>query len=147
VIVTLGHRKDSPEHLIQSSVKNVIDSMKKHNVKRLVLLAGAGTSDPKDENTFGRRFIRFLLRTLAKKLFYDLENTSQLVEAEGSSLDWTVVRPPRIVDKPETPKGQYRSGYLVLSGGAQISRADVAHFMLSQIADNQYFQQRPMVTW
>jgi uncharacterized protein YbjT (DUF2867 family) len=46
-----------------------------------------------------------------------------------SGLDWTIVRPPKLTDKPRT--GTYR----VLEGhlprfGFSISRADVADFMI-----------------
>jgi uncharacterized protein YbjT (DUF2867 family) len=46
-----------------------------------------------------------------------------------SGLDWTIVRPPRLLDKPLT--GAYRTAYgQNLRRGLAISRADVAHFML-----------------
>jgi uncharacterized protein YbjT (DUF2867 family) len=46
-----------------------------------------------------------------------------------SDLDWTVVRPPRLTDKPVT--GRYRTAYgRNLRGGVLVSRADVAHLML-----------------
>ena len=46
-----------------------------------------------------------------------------------SGLDWTVVRPPRLTDKPLT--GSYRTAYgQNLRGGWLIPRADVAHYML-----------------
>jgi putative NADH-flavin reductase len=46
-----------------------------------------------------------------------------------SALDWTVVRPPRLTDKPLT--GTYRVAYgQNLRRGLFISRADVAQFML-----------------
>lgn len=47
----------------------------------------------------------------------------------GSKLDWTLVRPPRLADKPRA------GGYRVMEGhlprfGFSISRADVADFMI-----------------
>jgi putative NADH-flavin reductase len=46
-----------------------------------------------------------------------------------SGLDWTVVRPPRLTDKPLT--GTYRTAHgQNLRRGLLISRADVAHHML-----------------
>jgi len=44
-------------------------------------------------------------------------------------LDWTVLRPPRMTEKPFT--GRYRTAYgQNLRGGLSVPRADVAHFML-----------------
>jgi uncharacterized protein YbjT (DUF2867 family) len=46
-----------------------------------------------------------------------------------SGLDWTIVRPPRLTDKPLT--GTYRTAYgQNIRRGIFVSRADVAHLML-----------------
>jgi uncharacterized protein YbjT (DUF2867 family) len=46
-----------------------------------------------------------------------------------SDLDWTVVRPPRLTDRPLT--GTYRTAYgQNVRRGFLVSRADVAHLML-----------------
>jgi uncharacterized protein YbjT (DUF2867 family) len=48
---------------------------------------------------------------------------------QGSDVDWTVVRPPRLTDKPLT--GRYRIAIgQNLRSGLFVSRADVAHYML-----------------
>jgi len=46
-----------------------------------------------------------------------------------SGLDWTMVRPPRLTDKPRTGKYRVKEGHLPRFGFA-ISRADVADFMI-----------------
>ncbi|MFD5761375.1 NAD(P)H-binding protein, partial [Streptomyces sp. NPDC127044] len=55
-------------------------------------------------------------------------------EGARSTTDWTVVRPPRLQNKPVT--GSYRT---VVAGfplkGRFIGRADVAHAMLAMIND------------
>jgi hypothetical protein len=44
-------------------------------------------------------------------------------------LDWTVVRPPQLTNKPFT--GRYRTAYgRNIRGGWSVPRADVAHLML-----------------
>jgi putative NADH-flavin reductase len=53
---------------------------------------------------------------------------------EESGLDWTMVRPPRLIDKPYT--GKYRVGERGLPVfGFKISRADVADFMIKTAED------------
>jgi putative NADH-flavin reductase len=55
---------------------------------------------------------------------YEMENVFR-----KSGLDWTIVRPPRLTDKPRT--GKYRSQEDHLPPfGFTISRADVADFMI-----------------
>ena len=63
----------------------------------------------------------------------------------ASDLDWTVVHPPSLTNGPAT--GEYRSGEaLKLKGVPKISRADVAHFMLSELADGTYSRQMALVS-
>ena len=49
-----------------------------------------------------------------------------------SELDWTMVRPPELTDKPYTGRYRVREGHLPLFG-FKISRADVANFMLKAV--------------
>ena len=49
-----------------------------------------------------------------------------------SELDWTMVRPPELTDKPYTGKYRVREGHLPRFGFT-ISRADVADFMIKAV--------------
>lgn len=50
----------------------------------------------------------------------------------NSQLDWTMVRPPRLTDKPRTGKYRVQEEHLP-SFGFTISRADVADFMIKTV--------------
>jgi len=52
-----------------------------------------------------------------------------------SELDWTMVRPPELTDKPYTGKYRVREGHLPLFG-FKISRADVADFMIKAVENH-----------
>jgi putative NADH-flavin reductase len=52
-----------------------------------------------------------------------------------SILDWTMVRPPELTDKPYTGKYRVREGHLPLFG-FKISRADVADYMIKAVEDS-----------
>lgn len=55
-------------------------------------------------------------------------------EMRASGTDWTVVRPPRLLNKPLT--GTYRTAAGAnLPGGQRIARADLAHAMLAMAGD------------
>jgi uncharacterized protein YbjT (DUF2867 family) len=59
---------------------------------------------------------------------------------EGSGLDWTIVRPPKLTDKPLT--GAYRTAYgQNLRGGWSVSRADVADYTLRTLEQPQTIKQ------
>jgi putative NADH-flavin reductase len=51
-----------------------------------------------------------------------------------SGLDWTIVRPPQLTDKPFTGKYRVRTSHLPRFG-FNISRADVAHSFLKTVED------------
>jgi len=58
---------------------------------------------------------------------------------KDSGLDWTIIRPPRLTDKPAT--GSYRfSINSFLKNCLSISRADVAHFMVNNIDNKAIYQ-------
>lgn len=52
-----------------------------------------------------------------------------------SELDWTMVRPPELTNKPFTGKYRVREGHLPRFG-VTISRADVADFMLKAVENH-----------
>lgn len=58
----------------------------------------------------------------------------------GSGLDWTIVRPPRLTDRALT--GDYRlADGRMPRGRLSISRADVAHFLLSELERRSHTRQ------
>jgi uncharacterized protein YbjT (DUF2867 family) len=69
-----------------------------------------------------------------KRLFAAAHTDSAPMEdaLRASGLDWTIMRPPRLTNKPAT--GQYRAAIdQNVRRGRSISRADFAHFMLDVI--------------
>ena len=52
-----------------------------------------------------------------------------------SGLDWTIVRPPQLTDKPLSGRYRVREGYLPLLG-FHVSRADVAEVLIKTVEDH-----------
>jgi putative NADH-flavin reductase len=52
-----------------------------------------------------------------------------------SELDWTLVRPPQLTDKPQTGRYRVRQEHLPIFG-FKIARADVADFMIRCVEDH-----------
>ena len=70
-------------------------------------------------------------------MYADQREMERLVKASG--LDWTIIRPPRLTDKPVT--GKYRfSINSFLKNCLSVSRADVAHFMINNISNKAIMQ-------
>lgn len=71
-----------------------------------------------------------LLRAALRDVYADLALMEDVLRDSG--LDWTVVRPPRLTDRP--PTGRYRTADgRNLRRGLLVSRADVAHLMLATL--------------
>ena len=86
--------------------------------------------DPGD-GFFMRTLFSPLIKTVLRNHFADLARMEDVLRE--SSLDWTIVRPPRLTNGPIT--GTYRRAYgQNLRRGALVSRADVAHLMLRAVA-------------
>jgi putative NADH-flavin reductase len=131
VLVALGvaTRKGDPAVNALGTL-NVIRSMQRYSVRRLVVLSAGGTQPGHDPN------LPWVFEHIVKPLFLkhayaDLRRMETGVRQ--STLDWTIVRASGgLVDGPA------RGGYRVepghsLPGGRRIARADVAEHMLDQL--------------
>ena len=59
---------------------------------------------------------------------------------DESGLDWTMVRPPELTNKPYTGKYRVREGHLPRFG-FKVSRSDVADFMIKAIENRASIRQ------
>jgi putative NADH-flavin reductase len=74
-----------------------------------------------------RNLFTHIARAAFREHYADLALMEDILHESG--LDWTVVRPPRLTDKPLT--GTYRTASeRNVRGGWSIPRADVAYLML-----------------
>ena len=67
-------------------------------MNRIVVSAGAGVHDPKDEPRFVDKIFGFALGLLSKNVVEDMRRVVDKVRRSG--MQWTVVRGPRLTDKP-----------------------------------------------
>lgn len=143
VLSVLGHSKTSNKDVLTVGMRNIVNAMKEHGVRRLINLTGAGVRDPQDQPKLVDKVFGFALKRLQPDLLRDSENHVQVIR--GSDLDWIVVRGPRLTEGPRT--GKYRVGYVGKDSGTQASRADIADFMLKQVTDNTYVRKLPVVSY
>ena len=83
------------------------------------------------------------VRTTMHSAYEDIVSVAETVRS--SDLEWTIVRFALLNNKPKS--GKVKAGY-VGSGevGTQISRADIAEFMLKQINDMKYLRAAPAIS-
>ena len=144
VLSALGHAKGSPNDVQTVATEHIVAAMKRRGVTRLVSLTGAGVRDPNDAPKFADKVIRFLLKTFAGKVLEDAENHAEVLR-QHDDIDWVMVRGPRLTNGPHT--GEYRVGYVGKNSSTQISHADTADFMLTQLTDDTYLHQAPVVSY
>ena len=144
VLSALGHAKGSPDNLQTAATKYILTAMKGRGVKRFVSLTGAGVEDPNDAPKLADKVIRFLLKTFAGDVLEDAKNHAEVLR-RNRDIDWVMVRGPRLTKGQHT--GNYRVGYVGKNSSTQISHADTADFMLSQVTDDTYVHQAPVVSY
>ena len=139
VLSGLGPRSNADAGIAAPGTAAIVAAMQATQVRRIVVVSAApvatvpspGRPNPPKHDPGDGFFMRHLFTHVASamfgKVYADLARMEDVLT--GSGLDWTVVRPPQLTDKPFT--GRYRTAYAQnIRGGWSVSRADVAHLML-----------------
>jgi putative NADH-flavin reductase len=126
--------------LFSQSTRILVDAMKAAGLKRLIAVTGLGAGDSRGHGGFLYDAVAFPL--LLKRVYDDKDVQEWIVRSSG--LEWTIVRPGLLTDRPAT--GQYR----VLTKPKDwrfgvISRADVANFLVRQIDDRALIGSTPLL--
>ncbi|MCX5179979.1 NAD(P)-dependent oxidoreductase [Streptomyces virginiae] len=111
----------------------ITSAMDRAGVRRLSVVSAAPVGPlPEGEGFLTRAVVYPLLRRLLRDVYADLAAMEAVVASGGT--EWTVVRPPRLQDKPHT--GGYRRVIGAnVPGGSVIPRADVADALLTALTD------------
>ncbi|MBV2366420.1 NAD(P)-dependent oxidoreductase [Streptomonospora nanhaiensis] len=126
VVSALGHRGPGPATVCAQSARSITAAMAAYDVRRLVVVSAAGMFTDGD-GPFTRFVVKPILQRVLRENFADMSAMEQIVQA--SSLDWTIVRPPQLLDRPRT--GTYRTSLdTTVPRGMRVARADVADLML-----------------
>jgi putative NADH-flavin reductase len=139
VLSGLGARSAAETGVASRGTGSIVQAMQATGVRRIVVVSAAsvgtvaspGRPNPPRHNPGDGFFMRHIAAPLAKSAFRRHYEDLALMEdlLRDSGLDWTVTRPPRLLDRRLT--GIYRTAYEQnVRAGMFISRADVAHLML-----------------
>ena len=143
VLSGLGAHSRADEDVAARGTQAIVTAMKTAGARRIIVVSAApiGTvpspgrphppkCDPGD-GFLMRHLLGPVIKAVLRGHYADLARMEDALRDSG--LDWTVVRPPRLTDKPATGRYRTATGQNV-RGGALISRADVAGFMLALAA-------------
>ena len=139
VLAALGAPARDTNKVRSEGTRNIISAMEKTGVRRLVCQTSLGYGDSiqvLDRTPFYFRHI--IVPFFLRRAFADHQLQEDLIQR--SRLDWIIVRPGNLTDGERT--GRYRHGFQATDKTitVNISRADVADFMLGQLSDNTYLR-------
>ena len=145
VLSTLGVRKNKRTTLRTDVARTLLAGMKKHGVRKLVWLDGAGVGSSKE---FMQRssflFGRILMPLFLNHMYADAAVADSLIEKSGC--DWVIVRPMSFTNGPKTGNITVITDMsTTVKLRLRISRADVAAFLVDQLVTDHYVRQMPII--
>ena len=125
---------------LSSATRALVSAMQRERVSRLVCITGMGAGDSVGHGGFV--FDKLIFPLVLRKVYADKNRQEAIVRDSG--LDWVLVRPAMLHDKPA--RGATRA-LTDLSGfhGGRISRAEVARFVLDQVRDTTWLHRAPLI--
>ena len=145
VISALGPslRRGATGTPVTDGTRNIVEAMKAAGVRRFVGLATPSVADPRDQPSIKARILPVMARLAFPNALTELVGMTEAVTS--SDLDWTIARITSPNDKPA--RGTIRVGFLGRDKvGSAMTRADIAAFLVGQLADDTYRRAAPAIS-
>lgn len=128
--------------LLTDATRALVPAMVRSGVRRLICISALGVGDSRGHGgfVFDRLFMPLLLRHAYK------DKARQENAIRASSLDWIIVRPGMLTNDPARGSLRAVADLAGVSGG-KVARADVARFVVEQLASNTWLQRTPVLLW
>lgn len=144
VLCALGHKRFLyPTWILSHGTRNILRAMETEGARRLVCESSLGIGD--SAGRLGLYYSLFVIPIILPFYFWDKTRQERMIAA--SSVEWVIIRPGTLTNGER--RGQYHHGHRVGSflWTVRISRADVADFMLNQLASDTYVGSAASVCW
>jgi putative NADH-flavin reductase len=128
--------------LLSSATRALVSAMKAEQVSRLVCITGIGAGDSAGHG--GYLFDNLIFPLLLRKVYADKNRQEAIIRDSG--LDWVLVRPSILNNKPSSNTIRALTDLSKFDGGT-ISREDVAKFVLDQVSAHTWVHRSPLITW
>jgi uncharacterized protein YbjT (DUF2867 family) len=128
--------------LLSTATRALVSVMAQQGVRRLICITGMGAGDSRGHGGFF--YDRLFLPLLLRKVYEDKDRQEEAIRA--STLEWTIVRPTVLNDKPARGRIQALTDLSDVHGGT-IARADVADFVVRQLTAETWLRKAPLITW
>ena len=128
--------------VLTEATRALVPAMTRSGVRRLVCISALGVGDSRGHGgfVFDRLFLPLLLRHAYK------DKGRQEAAIRASSLDWVIVRPAMLINNPARGSLRAVSDLAGVNGG-KIARADVARFVVEQLATDTWLRRTPVILW
>lgn len=127
-------------YVLSTGTSNILAAMKTKGIKRLICVTAIGAGDSVGQCTL---MARLALRHGLKWLFSQKDQQEQLIRDSG--LKWTIIRPTALTNgraRGSLVGEDLRSGLLT-----QVSRADVAEFMVKIISQSDSYRKALILSY
>jgi putative NADH-flavin reductase len=115
---------------LSKGTANILAAMDDAGVNRLVAISSVGVEDDPTEGFVYRRILK---PNFLNPLYADMRIMETLIAQ--SALNWTLVRPPRLIDKGPTGKYYVTSGHNV-PYARTLTRGDLSQFVLKTLQED-----------
>lgn len=129
LIVTLGTRKNKDATSLFSDFARLIVEIHQENKIKIpfIFVTGFGAGDSKNYVSW---IVKLFLKYLLKDVYADKTNMEEIITS--TDMNWTVVRPGRLLDKGLTAAYRIENKLFKGINIGGINRADVADFLIKQ---------------
>lgn len=137
---SFSFKKIEPPHVLETTIRNAIDSMKVNGVKRIITLSSIGAG-----NSFNLApwYMRLMIRITNFKIVF-ADHTRQETLLQQSGLDWTIARPVALTNGTELQ--ELSVSYDKTPSPFRISRSLLAKFMVDCIDDASLIGKAPILS-
>ena len=132
VVSALGPRPGGPPNVCSDGAQSILRAMYKTGVRRLVMVSASLYFIDQGESPVNRYLAKPIVQRILRAGADDIRRMEQ--EIQASTTDWTLMRPPRLLDKPGRGRGRYRTA-IDRNVGMSIAREDVADAILYALTD------------
>lgn len=139
LLSTLGHPKGELTPIISPVTRQIISQMQALGISRYVVVTSFYGTGNEQTDEMTRKAADFM-QTHFPQFMADRQHELDLLME--STLNWTCVRLPQLVQKPATGHINVNPDYLP---GSQITTSDLAHFLVSLLTSEQYIRQAPFI--
>ncbi|WP_250254686.1 NAD(P)H-binding protein [Chryseobacterium sp. Marseille-Q3244] len=139
VISTLGQPKEE-KSVFSDAAKNIIRTMNHYRIKRYIVTTGLSVNTSTDQKNDRVKMATEWMYQNYPETTSDKQKEYQLLLE--SDLDWTLVRLPLITITDRSCNTEIS---LIDCKGENISAADLAEFLVSQIEDSNYIRESPFL--